>query len=104
MAFKSLESSYRGPFSTVSEFYHASCLLGKAHARTDPKEESPEQAIEDFETLNKMIPKLRIDEYENGPFVLFHNDLTVQNILVSISSKNLSFCQITVLSSILTPA
>ena len=76
MAFKSLESSYRGPFSTVSEFYHASCLLGKAHARTDPEEKSPEQAIEDFETLNKMIPKLRIDEYETGPFVLFHNDLT----------------------------
>jgi len=37
MVFKNLESRYRGPFSTVSEFYHASCLLGKAHARTDPE-------------------------------------------------------------------
>ena len=86
MAFKSLESRYRGPFSTVSDFYHASCLLGKAHARTDPEEEYPEETIEDLETLDKMIPKFQIDEYENGPFVLFHNDLTVQNILVSISS------------------
>ena len=62
MAFKSLESRYRGPFSTVSESYHANCLLGKAHARTDPEEESPEHAIEDFETLDKMIPKFRESE------------------------------------------
>ena len=67
IAFKNLELRYRAPFSTVSKFYHSSCLLGMANARTDPKEESLEERIEDFETLDKMILKFRIDEYETGP-------------------------------------
>ncbi|KAL9081413.1 MAG: hypothetical protein Q9157_000132, partial [Trypethelium eluteriae] len=81
-AFKSLEPKYRGPFSTVSDLYHASCLLGKAHVPIDPEKVCREETIEDFETLDKMRSRLRIAEYEYGPFVLFHNDLTVQNILV----------------------
>jgi aminoglycoside phosphotransferase (APT) family kinase protein len=61
-------------------------VLAKEHARIDPEvEESRVERIEDFETLEAMIPKFQLNDYENGPFVLTHNDLTVQNILVGIS-------------------
>ena len=82
--FKSLESCDRGPFSTVTSFYHAQCVLGKEHAQINPEEEDIGETVEDFETLDVMIPKFRINDYENGPFVVAHNDLTVQNILVSL--------------------
>jgi hypothetical protein len=85
-AFQNLDARYRGPFSTVSEFYQARCVHGKAHARLDPDEEHLDDTLEDFDTLDAMIPKIQMDEYERGPFVLFHDDLTVQNILVRTSS------------------
>ena len=83
-AFKRLDSNDRGPFATVTGFYHAQCVLGKKHAQIDPNEEYLEETVEDFETLDAMIPHFRIDKYEYGPFVVAHHDLTVQNILVSL--------------------
>lgn len=74
----------------MTSFYHAQCLLGKKHAQSNPEEEDLDETLEDFETLDAMIPKFRIDEYENGPFVVAHNDLTVQNILVSLQIHRIS--------------
>ncbi|RMZ78522.1 hypothetical protein DV737_g3799, partial [Chaetothyriales sp. CBS 132003] len=89
-AFQNLDAKYRGPFSTVSEFYHARCVYGKAYAWIGPEEENLDDTLEDFETLDAIIPKFQMDKYEHGPFVLFHDFLTVLSAPTSLLKQRLT--------------
>ncbi|EEP81332.1 predicted protein [Uncinocarpus reesii 1704] len=81
-AYKSLDCLHKGPFSSVQEWYSAMAQLNRKASLDDLDEEDGDEVVADYEILASFTHKVLVKEYENGPFVLNHNDLTVQNILV----------------------
>lgn len=60
--------------------------LNRKFALEDPEEEdNREEIVADYELLAELLDNFVIKDLANGPFVINHNDLTVQNILVSVS-------------------
>ena len=47
-----------------------------------PDEDDKDVAVAEYELLMELSGNIIIEEFERGPFVINHNDLTVQNILV----------------------
>jgi hypothetical protein len=86
VVYHSLEPSHlRGPFSSVSAWYNAMAELNRKFALGDPEEEgSKEETVVDYELLAELVDSFVIQDFASGPFVINHNDLTVQNILVSM--------------------
>jgi hypothetical protein len=82
-AYQKLDLRDRGPYPTISDFYAAISRLNRKYALEDPDDEDKDETIAEYEVLAEMTSKMVIDEFENGPFVPLHNDLTTQNILVS---------------------
>lgn len=81
--YEALNPRYKGPFSSVSDWYNAMAELNRNFALKDPELESDREAtLADYELLAELSGKIVVEEYRNGPFVINHNDLTVQNILV----------------------
>ena len=78
-----LDLSQRGPFHSTSEWYRAIAQLNRQLSLTDPEEEARAEAVGDYELLSEFSDHVVLKEYDHGPFVIHHNDLTVQNILVS---------------------
>jgi hypothetical protein len=57
--------------------------LNRKFAIEDPEEEGDrDESVAEYELLAEMAPKIVVKGFENGPFVINHNDLTLQNILV----------------------
>lgn len=51
-------------------------------ALQDPEEDDRDLALAEYELLAELSDKAIVEEFEAGPFVINHNGLTVQNILV----------------------
>lgn len=90
-AYMSLESHHRGPFATTSDWYDAMALSQRNFVLADPEEESRDSSIAEYELLAEFAPKIVSAAYEKGPFVVNHNDLTPQNILVRGKMLSLRF-------------
>ena len=83
--YSSLEPHHRGPFSSTLDWYHSMTELNRKFALGDPEEEGDrEETVADYELLAELMDTFVIKNLANGPFVINHNDLTVQNILVSV--------------------
>lgn len=81
--YEALNPRYKGPFSSVSDWYNAMAELNRNFALKDPDlEEERDAMLADYELLAELSHKIIVEEFRNGPFVINHNDLTVQNILV----------------------
>jgi hypothetical protein len=74
-------SSFKGPFSTVLEYNSALLTLNHDYALVDTEDEDGEylRSIGQFRLAQ---PKVSLPQYENGPFVVNHDDLKSSNILV----------------------
>ena len=74
-------SSCKGPFSTVSEFHSTLLSLNENFATVD--EEVDDGAyLRSVQQCRLIQPKVSLSQYERGPFVLNHNDLSSANVLV----------------------
>ncbi|RJE18528.1 hypothetical protein PHISCL_09132 [Aspergillus sclerotialis] len=82
-AYKALSARYKGPFPSVSDWYDAMAELNRKFSLEDPEEEGDRDVtVAEYELLAELSDKIIVDEFKSGPFVINHNDLTVQNILV----------------------
>lgn len=82
-AYKALSARYKGPFPSVLDWYDAMAELNRKSALEDPEEEGDRDVtVAEYELLAELSDKIIVDEFKSGPFVINHNDLTVQNILV----------------------
>jgi len=81
-AFRAMKSSDRGPYSSITEFYASISKLNISQTANGPEDEQRSNDLADYETLARMAVKFVLPEFDRGPFVIGHNDLTVQNILV----------------------
>ena len=53
-------------------------------------EDEDEQEVDEvllYQQLREIAPSFIVDGFNNGPFVIHHDDLTTQNILVSTAFK-----------------
>ena len=57
-------------------------VLNRKSTLQDPDEDEKDIAIAEYELLAELSDKVIVEEFETGPFVINHNDLTIQNILV----------------------
>jgi len=80
--YRSMDAKYHGPFCTISDFYRGMSQLNIRYALEDPEEEDRDVAVAEYKLLQEMSPKFIIEAFDKGPFVINHNDLTIQNILV----------------------
>lgn len=74
--YKALSSRHKGPFTSVSDWYNAIRSWTESLLRCLPK------TVADYEILAKLSDNIIVEGFRSGPFVINHNDLTVQNILV----------------------
>ena len=74
-------SPFKGPFSTVLEYHSALLSLNQDFALVDTEDEDGE-FLRSVEECRLAQPKVSLPQYENGPFVLNHDDLKSSNILV----------------------
>ena len=82
-AYKSLGPENHGPFESTSDWYAAISQLNRQFTLEDPEEEGDrDESVAEYELLAEFAPKIVVEEYANGPFVINHNDLTLRNILV----------------------
>ncbi|KAI9814083.1 MAG: hypothetical protein M1826_002328 [Phylliscum demangeonii] len=87
-AYSKLAKEKQGPFSSISAFYEAMSDLNDVFVKEDAESEDEEEATDkelvasQYQQLRGMAPKFILADYQNGPFVINHNDLTGQNILV----------------------
>jgi hypothetical protein len=70
-------SSLKGPFSTVSEYHSALLTLNHDYGLIDT-----EDYLRSVRVFRLAQPKVSLPQYENGPFVVNHDDLKSSNILV----------------------
>lgn len=90
--YKSLEPQQRGPFNSISSWYRSMGLLQRKFVLGDPEEEeeSRDASVAQCEVLAEFAPSIALRTFEKGPFVINHNDLSPQNILVSNSTFSFS--------------
>ncbi|KAM5443291.1 hypothetical protein MferCBS31731_001612 [Microsporum ferrugineum] len=82
-AYSSLSDAHKGPFPSIHEWYEAMAQLNRrASLDSLESEEDGDETVADYEILANLSNKIVVKEFDNGPFVINHNDLTVQNILV----------------------
>ncbi|KAF8963627.1 hypothetical protein BDZ97DRAFT_985523 [Flammula alnicola] len=74
-------SSSKGPFSTVSEYHSAILSLNENFAAVDEEDEDGDYLCS-VQQCHLIQPKISLPQYEKGPFVLNHDDLSSSNILV----------------------
>ena len=74
-------SPFKGSFSTVSEFHSALLSLNHEYALVD-MEDDDDQFLLSVRQCHLAQPKISLPQYENGPFVVNHYDLSSFNILV----------------------
>jgi hypothetical protein len=72
----------RGPYKSISEFYSCISKLNILQTINSPPDEYTPGILADYEALAEIGSKFVIPEFDNGPFVIGHTDLTFQNILV----------------------
>ena len=102
-AYNKLTKHKQGPFSSISEFYEAMSDLNDLYANEefkswnedetngeDEDEIDKEVLALEYRQLRKMAPAFTVDAFQNGPFVINHDDLSPQNILVSASPTKAS--------------
>ena len=82
-------SPFKGPFSTVSEYYSALLSLNHDFALVDTDDEDGDY-LRSVGVCRLAQPKVSLPQYENGPFVLNHDDLKSSNILVCFLSRTSS--------------
>jgi hypothetical protein len=84
VAYSQLDVHHQGPFSPATDWYSAMAELNRKYAVGDPEEEvDRDKTVADYELFAELADHFVIPEFKDGPFVINHNDLTVQNILVS---------------------
>ncbi len=81
-AFSRMMGRSRGPYESISEFYACISQLNISQGGQRAADEYGPEALADCETLAEMASQIVVPEFENGPFVIGHNNLTMQNILV----------------------
>lgn len=84
--FKSLRKCDRGPYDSITAYYLGIAELNYQQALAGPPEVYGPEGVDLYETLADMTLCIALPEFEKGPFVIAHNDLTLQNILVSLRS------------------
>lgn len=81
--YQSPSPHHKGPFSSTSDWYAAMSELNRKSAIEDPDEEEDKDVnVAQFELLAELSRDIIVEKFNDGPFVINHNDLTVQNILV----------------------
>lgn len=81
--YETLSSHHKGPFSSVSDWYNAMAELNRKSALQDPEEGSDRDiTVAEYELLTELSDNIIVEEFRSRPFVINHNDLTVQTILV----------------------
>ena len=86
--YNTLSNCYKGPFSSVSDWYNAMAELNRKFALEDPEEEfDRDVTVAEYELLAELSENIIIEKFQDGPFVINHNDLTVQNMLVRKHSQ-----------------
>jgi hypothetical protein len=88
ITYNKLSPQQKGPFTSISGWYNSMAELNRKFALGDPEEEDRDETVADYELLAELAEHFVIPEFEHGPFVLNHNDLTIQNILVSFISSS----------------
>ena len=68
-------------------WYNATTELNQMCALQNSEEDERDITVTEYELLAQLSDKIIAKEFRSGPFVIDHNDLMVQNILVR---KNLS--------------
>lgn len=64
-------------------WYNATTELNQTCALQDSEEEDErDRTVTEYELLAELSDKIIAKEFRSGPFVIDHNDLMVQNILV----------------------
>ncbi|PPQ64863.1 hypothetical protein CVT26_002581 [Gymnopilus dilepis] len=71
-------STARGPFNTTSEYYSAMLSLNDQYAMI----EQDEDYILALQHCRLLEPLLTLTEFDKGPFVINHDDLSSSNILI----------------------
>lgn len=93
----SLPTRYKGPYISMSSWYHSMSKLNYQHSILAYKEEvaarderigvKSRQRMANFLILNEIgesiVMKENVSLFDKGPFVLNHDDLSWENILVS---------------------
>jgi hypothetical protein len=74
-------SPFKGPFSTVSEFHSVLLSLNHDYVLVNTEDENGEFLLS-VGQCRLAQPKISLPQYENGPFVVNHDDLSSSNILV----------------------
>ena len=74
-------SPFKGPFNTVSEFHSVLLSLNHDYALVDTEDENGEFLLS-VGQCRLAEPKISLPQYESGPFVINHDDLSSSNILV----------------------
>ncbi|KAI9824658.1 MAG: hypothetical protein M1826_007297 [Phylliscum demangeonii] len=88
-AYSKLAKAKQGPFSSISDFYEAMSDLNDIFVDEDAESEDEEEMTDkelarlQYQQLRGMAPKFILDDFQNGPFVINHDDLTGPNILVN---------------------
>lgn len=81
--YETLSPRHKGPFLSVSDWYNAMTELNRESALQAPEEDSDiDINVAENELLAELSDNIIVEEFRKGPFVINHNDLTVQNILV----------------------
>lgn len=85
-AYNELSPGFKGPFTSISDWYNAMTELNRKSALNVLEDEGEkDEILADYEILAEFADVIAIEEFRNGPFVVNHNDLTIQNILVPSS-------------------
>ena len=74
-------SSCKGPFSTISEFHSALFSLNENFAAVD-EEDDDDAYLRSVQQCRLIQPKVSLPQYESGPFILNHDNLSSANFLV----------------------
>ncbi|KAK2754782.1 hypothetical protein FQN54_006675 [Arachnomyces sp. PD_36] len=81
--YQSLKPQHRGPYKSTSAWYRGMASLNRRYALVDPDEDDTrDETVAQYEILTELAPRIISKTFNKGPFVIHHNDLTTQNILV----------------------
>jgi hypothetical protein len=84
-AYHALMEEQRGPYSSVSQFYQAMADLNDHYVLLEPEIEPEEKETDRamYREVGQLAPAFIVPALDHGPFVISHDDLAPQNILVS---------------------
>lgn len=82
VAYNQLEPHHQGPFSSIPDWYNAMAEFNRKYAVV-AMVQNREELVADYELLAELADHFVIPEFKDGPFVIDHNNLSIDNIFVS---------------------